>query len=389
MEATPSLACANKCVFCWRHHKNPVGREWRWLVDDPALIVDQAVSKHQAMIKELKGMPGVKPERWEEGFTVRHCALSLVGEPIMYPHVNAMIRLLHARRISSFMVTNAQFPDCIARLEPVTQLYVSIDAATKETLRAIDRPLFKDFWERFLASLDALRTKRQRTVYRLTLVKGSNMAELDDYAALVARGQPDFIEVKGVTYCGTSPASHLTMKDVPWHHEVKAFCEALARKLGEGVMPADAARDAAEEAEGTGTGTGTEGDSAVPAAGDGDGSGPDSSSSPAPAPTRVEYGLAAEHAHSCCVLLAKTSFKRGGRWHTHIDFDRFHALVQRYYETGGAATFDSYDYMLPTPDWAVYDAPEGGFDPVESRWRRNKAGGISEIEYRSSESGCG
>ena len=21
MEATPSLACANKCVFCWRHHK--------------------------------------------------------------------------------------------------------------------------------------------------------------------------------------------------------------------------------------------------------------------------------------------------------------------------------------------------------------------------------
>ena len=29
MEATPSLACANKCVFCWRHHKNPVGKTWR------------------------------------------------------------------------------------------------------------------------------------------------------------------------------------------------------------------------------------------------------------------------------------------------------------------------------------------------------------------------
>lgn len=23
METTPSLACANKCVFCWRHHTNP------------------------------------------------------------------------------------------------------------------------------------------------------------------------------------------------------------------------------------------------------------------------------------------------------------------------------------------------------------------------------
>lgn len=79
--------------------------------------------------------------------------LSLVGEPIMYPHIGTLLRQLHSRGISSFLVTNAQFPECIAGLPPVTQLYVSIDAATKETLKAIDRPLFKDFWERFLGAL--------------------------------------------------------------------------------------------------------------------------------------------------------------------------------------------------------------------------------------------
>jgi tRNA wybutosine-synthesizing protein 1 len=68
----------------------------------------------------------------------------------MYPHVNELVRLLHQRSISTFLVTNAQFPECITKMDPVTQLYVSIDAATKETLKAIDRPLFKDFWERFL-----------------------------------------------------------------------------------------------------------------------------------------------------------------------------------------------------------------------------------------------
>jgi tRNA wybutosine-synthesizing protein 1 len=52
-----------------------------------------------------------------------------------------------------------QFPEKIAALSPVTQLYVSIDAATKESLKAIDRPLFKDFWERFLSSLQQLRLK--------------------------------------------------------------------------------------------------------------------------------------------------------------------------------------------------------------------------------------
>ena len=109
------------------------------------------------MIKEFRGVQGVKPERAEEAMTVRHCALSLVGEPIMYPKINEMLRLLHERHISTFLVTNAQFPERIKHLDPTTQLYVSIDAATPETLKAVDRPLFKDYWQRFLSCLDALR----------------------------------------------------------------------------------------------------------------------------------------------------------------------------------------------------------------------------------------
>lgn len=44
-------------------------------------------------------------------------------------------------------------------LVPVTQLYVSVDASTKDSLKKIDRPLFKDFWQRFLDSLRALGEK--------------------------------------------------------------------------------------------------------------------------------------------------------------------------------------------------------------------------------------
>lgn len=95
----------------------------------------------------VAGVPGVLPSRLQEAYTVRHCALSLVGEPIMYPRINEMLRELHNRKISSFLVTNAQFPERIKQLEPVTQLYVSVDASTRESLKAIDRPLFKDFWE--------------------------------------------------------------------------------------------------------------------------------------------------------------------------------------------------------------------------------------------------
>lgn len=82
-------------------------------------------------------------------------------------------------------------------------MYVSIDASNKESLKRIDRPLHRDFWERFQECLDILREKRhlQRTVFRLTLVKGFNVDdEVKGYADLVERALPGFVEIKGVTW---------------------------------------------------------------------------------------------------------------------------------------------------------------------------------------------
>lgn len=58
-------------------------------------------------------------------------------------------------------------------------------------------------WYLLKDSLKSLHEKDQRTVYRLTLVKGWNVEEIDAYVKLLSLGQPDFIEIKGVTYCGS------------------------------------------------------------------------------------------------------------------------------------------------------------------------------------------
>ena len=62
MESTPSLACANKCVFCWRHHTNPVGTEWKWQMDEPETIVQQALENHYQMIKQFRGTAHSGPQ---------------------------------------------------------------------------------------------------------------------------------------------------------------------------------------------------------------------------------------------------------------------------------------------------------------------------------------
>ncbi|KAF4967081.1 hypothetical protein F66182_17939, partial [Fusarium sp. NRRL 66182] len=91
METTPSLSCSNKCVFCWRHGTNPVGTTWRWKVDPPEMIFNGVKEGHYKKIKMLKGIPGVRAERFAEAMRIRHCALSLVGEPIFYPHINEFL----------------------------------------------------------------------------------------------------------------------------------------------------------------------------------------------------------------------------------------------------------------------------------------------------------
>ncbi|OBT49722.1 hypothetical protein VE04_09918, partial [Pseudogymnoascus sp. 24MN13] len=215
---------------------------------------------------------------------------------------------------------HAQHPGQLATLKPVTQLYVSIDASNRESLRKIDRPLHRDFWERFQRCLEILREKRfeQRTVFRLTLVKGFNIEdEAEGYADLVEKGLPCFVEVKGVTYCGTSSsgAAGLTMQNVPFYEEVCAFVLALTAALDK---------------------------------------------------RGLKYGIAAEHAHSCCILIASDRFKKEGKWHTRIDYAKFFEHLE------SGKPFTPEDYMGPeTPEWATWG--NGGFDPRDERvYRKGK-----------------
>lgn len=184
--------------------------------------------------------------------------------------------------------------------------------------------------------MDILRTKRfeQRTVFRLTLVKGFNIEEeAEGYADLVERALPGFVEVKGVTYCGTSTAAGagLSMRNVPFYEEVSAFVLALEAAL---------------------------------------------------AKRGLDYGIAAEHAHSCCILLAdRTRFFRPTadgekRWHTLISYPRFFANL----ESGKA--FGPEDYMgEPTPEWALWG--NGGFDPRDERVDRK--GRPKAVEVKAGE----
>ncbi|MFC2134550.1 4-demethylwyosine synthase TYW1 [Bacteroidota bacterium] len=272
LQMTTSISCANRCTFCWRGYKAPVSKEWEWNVDEPNEIIDKSIEAHHNLLVGFKGSREANKKVYENSKTVKHVALSLTGEPIIYPKINEIIKEFHKRKISTFLVTNAQYPEQIKNLEPVTQLYISLDAPNKKLLKEIDVPLFKDYWERLNKSLKYMAEKKYRTCIRVTIMKNLNDVEPENYAKLINKGNPDFIEVKAYMHVGESQ-KRLKRENMPLHEYMVEFSKKLVKH-----MP--------------------------------------------------DYEIASEHIPSRVVMLAKKSFKKNGKWHTWINFRKFHEMFE-------------------------------------------------------------
>lgn len=222
MQMTTNLSCANRCSFCWRGSKAPVSKEWDWKMNQPEFIARESLHAHQKLLAGFGGNEKVSKQAFEQSKQVGHVALSLTGEPIAYPKINELCETFHRQRISTFIVTNAQYPDAIKNLKTVTQLYLSLDAPNEKILKQLDIPLFPDYWERYLQSIQNTFQKKYRKAARLTIVKGINDIEPRNYSKLIRMGGFDFVEIKGYMHVGES-RERLSRKHMPDFDYVKEF----------------------------------------------------------------------------------------------------------------------------------------------------------------------
>lgn len=230
LQMTTSMFCASRCKFCWRGEKAPVAKEWYGEIDEPNHIINHAIDAHLQLLIGFKGKKDVNMDMYKQSRDVKHVALSLTGEPISYPKINEILQEFHKRKISTFLVTNAQYPEQIEMMDNVTQFYISVDAPNKIMLKDIDVPLFPDYYERLLKSLDIMKQKKFRSCIRLTVIKDYNDTDIDGYATLIERGDPEFIEVKGYMHVGAS-RKVLNRENMPEHEYVKEFTNTLLKSL--------------------------------------------------------------------------------------------------------------------------------------------------------------
>lgn len=233
LQMTPSVAhCTQKCVFCWRPVEWTLGTELKeW--DDPDSIVEGCLEGQRLLLSGYGGLKDrVDQRKWEEAQHPNQAAISLAGEPMVYPRMGELIESFHRHGFeSTFLVTNGTFPERLKELstEP-TQLYLSLEAPTKGIYKQLNRPIIPDGWERLNETVDIFPLFKSRRVVRMTMVKGWNDHEkhLPGFAEMIKKADPDFIEVKSYMCVGYS-RKRLTLDNMLSHQEVLS----IAKKLGE------------------------------------------------------------------------------------------------------------------------------------------------------------
>lgn len=230
LQMTPAVSwCQQNCTFCWRPLTPP--KQFPAEFDSPKEIVEESIAKQRVLLSgygALKEQIGEK--KLEEANNPNQVAISLAGEPTLYPKLPDLIKEYGNHGFTTFVVSNGLESEMFSRLRP-TQLYLSLDAPNEKIHKKINSPLVKGSWAKINSSLEAIPSIKSRTVVRITAVKGHNMSNEQEFASLLSAAAPDFVEIKAYMFVGYS-RKRLEQGNMPLHSEVQEFAEKINNHLG-------------------------------------------------------------------------------------------------------------------------------------------------------------
>ena len=232
MEFSPAgMYCENRCVYCWRPMEFYDSMKMKpENVAEPKEIMEKLMDERRNLIMGHYGDPRSDKKRLDESLKPSHYAISLSGEPTMYPKLPDLIKYLKSLKEtkSIFLVTNGQEPDMIRRLQEEdalpTQLYLSTNAADYESFMRINKPKYDDSWERWNTTLDMLKDLDTRTVLRITLIRDYNNQRemIPEFSKMLSKSSPHFVEIKSYMHIGRS-INRLEYENMLDMEEVKEF----------------------------------------------------------------------------------------------------------------------------------------------------------------------
>lgn len=237
-----TVFCQNKCLHCWRAIELTEGKKMNEkLIDNPKEIIKGCILAQRKLLMGFNGNSKVNKKKFVEAQEPMQFAISLTGEPTLYPKLGELINELRKLGKTSFVVTNGLQASVLKNLakkkQLPTQLYVSLNSPNKEMYDKWHRSSVKDAWKKFNETLSLMSKLKTRRVIRMTLVKDLNDQDkyIKDYAKLIKKAKPNFIEVKSYMAIGFSrDRKGLGYDKMLSHKEIKAYSKKLVKELNSG-----------------------------------------------------------------------------------------------------------------------------------------------------------
>ncbi|NVM01346.1 MAG: 4-demethylwyosine synthase TYW1, partial [Candidatus Helarchaeota archaeon] len=190
LQITPSIIwCSHTCNFCWRIQPKDIKVNWNQTkisvpLDSPEEILDGCIREWRRILSGYKPSSHEKVgwKKWEEANQPFSVAISLSGEPTLYPYLGDLISECKKRNLISFLVSNGTFPGILKDIEEPNQLYISVISANEKLYKKICRPLIPDSWERLNKTFDLIPSFTCPTVFRLTLMHDMNLKNPEEFA---------------------------------------------------------------------------------------------------------------------------------------------------------------------------------------------------------------
>jgi tRNA wybutosine-synthesizing protein 1 len=224
---TPTLHCNQQCLHCWRATAQNNAKELRF--DEPETIVEESIAVQRRLISGYKGAETTNLKKLKEAFSPNQAAISLSGEPTLYPYLDELISCYHRKHMTTFVVSNGSRPEMLEQIRP-TQLYISVNSPDEKRFYAICRPRAHRY-ENLLDSLRVLSDHPSRTALRITLANEINAFGSAGYAKLIKLAEPDYVEVKSYMHLGNS-RKRLQRTAMMSYEGIVAFSQDVAELTG-------------------------------------------------------------------------------------------------------------------------------------------------------------
>jgi tRNA wybutosine-synthesizing protein 1 len=227
LQLSPAVfSCTHNCLYCWRTLK--FKKELEGKIDKPEDILNNAIKEQRKILQGFWGGSCDK-RKLREAEHPNQVAISLVGEPCLYPRLPEFVDLIKERDMTAFLVSNGTIPEMIEKLteHQPTNMYITLPAPDDKIYKKTCLPSIKDGWQRIMKSLSMLK-EFDKAVIRLTLVKNLNMINPGEYAELIEKAEPNFLEVKAFMPVGGA-VKRLPYESMPRHEEIRKFAEEIEK----------------------------------------------------------------------------------------------------------------------------------------------------------------